>query len=905
MKKNIFGRISMDAQSRMKTNTIASAVALAMLQMAAVAHADSGVGQDTIISNSFSKRAINTTTNARTVDPEGMGTNSPVARTPSGQMYDMPLSPTDEIGKTQAGWDYIGFIEGGLLTTSGDKKAQGFKRYKDPRSGFYLSEFGLSMEKKDAANFFEVTGGAVSHDDQFYTVQFGRYNDWKVRGFYNETQHVFTTSFRSIYDGIGSGDLRLKSGLTPGGTAATATDNANVANVANANANTEIGLLRQKGGVRFDMNLTDAWTVFATYTNEKRTGARPFGSVWGGGGGTAPVETLEPINYNTHDLMAGAQYNDELNSLNLQFSASWFRNNIDTLTFQTPYREVAAVTNGVAIGGFTQGRFDLYPNNDYYNLKGEYARSLPNFYNGRFTATMALATSRQDDKLIPYTTIPGVTIANVTTAPGAGCARIDTRLLNLGLALNPITDLNVAGKLRYYETKNHTDYLACNPNATYTDVDPVTAGAQAGGLSAYGCNGVWGRVLNDGSGAAVVNPLAAAGNVNIRNIPFDYKQWIYGLSGDYRLGKTASLNASYERETYDRDHREREKTWEDKYKVGYVNRAIENATLRMSFEHDRRRGDEYHTHHPYADYYSGYILPMPTAAGSNVQTWVVHMNQALRKYDLADRNQNILNARVNYMVAPELDLGFSGQLKDTRYPDSEMGRTDTQTQHSLNFDANYQPSAERSLYGFYSYQEGKLKQKGNVSGAIAAGAIAPAQAVLGCTIGTVTPLGVITAANAEAICQNSASGTVWLLANGWDATHKDTSNMFGLGWKEQFGDKLLDLNYTYSRSKTDISYTPAGGTTVTAAALAGSGMPSLTSVQHIFEANLLIPINKSTSTRVVLRHEIGKITDWHYTNLQSTPVAGAAGALPTAVILDAGPQDYRATMLGVMFNFKM
>jgi hypothetical protein len=82
-------------------------------------------------------------------------------------------------------------------------------------------------------------------------------------------------------------------------------------------------------------------------------------------------------------------------------------------------------------------------------------------------------------------------------------------------------------------------------------------------------------------------------------------------------------------------------------------------------------------------------------------------------------------------------------------------------------------------------------------------------------------------------------------------------------------------------------------------------MPDLKTTQHIFEANLLVPVNKMTSTRLMLRHEVGKIRDWHYLGFDTTPVSGNPAALPTAVVLDAGPQDFKATTIGVMFNFKM
>lgn len=888
--------------ANLKGQVLATSIALALAQMAAVAHADSGVGQDTTIGNALNLRPLDTTTHGSVPDPDGIGAGyDGVARSPIGQMYERPALPNAPGGKTAGGWEYTGHVEAGLIGTSGDDKAQGFKRYKDVDNGFILNSFGLNMEKKDSANFFELTGGSVGRDDQFYGMQFGRYNDWKVSAFLNETPHVFTTSYRAIHNGIGTGNLTLKPGLTPGGSAASAdgarADNQAVAAVANANAGTELDLVRSKGGARFDKTFSDNWKFFASYTKEKRDGARPFSAVMGTPGGF-PVEIVEPIDYDSHDLVAGLNWFDDLNALNLQVAASWFRNNTSTLTFEWPYAQniTGAAVNGVAATGFTNGRFDLYPNNDYYNIKGEYARQLPNFHKGKFTASVAFASSRQDDDLIPYSIRP-VDIATVAGGIGAenwhttdslsqtsANAKIDTKLINLGLLLNPTSNLNVAGKLRYYETKNSTTFLNCNRNLTYaTDPDANSSAGDAGTLSAYGCSGVWGRVYADGQAAIAHN----AGNAYIRNIPFDYKRFNYGLSGNYRVNRANNLDLSYEREEYQRDNREREKTWEDKIKLLHINRSFENANLRWSFEHDRRRGSEYETHHPYVSFYSGYLISEPTAG--NITSWVVHMNNALRKYELADRDQNVLHARGNFMLRADLDLGVSAQLKDIDYTNSDLGR-DQQNQQTLNFDLTYQPTIERSIYGFYSYQQSKLKQRGNVG---ASGT---------CTIGTAG----VTVDNAEEFCP-SLGGPIWQTANAWAATHRDYTDVIGFGWREIFGDKKFDFNYSFANGRTKIGYDTPGNIGA-AAPYAGDGFETLKTQSHYLDVNLLVPINKNVTSRFLLRHEVGKIKDWHYNGLQNTPVAvnaAAANTLPTAVILDAGPQDYNATLIGVLFNFKL
>ena len=52
------------------------------------------------------------------------------------------------------------------------------------------------------------------------------------------------------------------------------------------------------------------------------------------------------------------------------------------------------------------------------------------------------------------------------------------------------------------------------------------------------------------------------------------------VSADYRINRTNSLEAAFEREDFRRHYRERDETWEDKVRLGYVNRDSATGTLR-------------------------------------------------------------------------------------------------------------------------------------------------------------------------------------------------------------------------------------------------------------------------------------------------------------------------------------
>lgn len=871
------GRMNMNAHLRIKT--IALCVAAALAQISITAHADSGIGVDTTLGNTMNPATVSS---IREKDPDGLG-QAEFSRSPTGFLNAEP-NLLREPARTDSGWLYRGSVEAGAIGVFDDKKNAKFKEYKDLDSGLYLNNFGISAEKPDSATFVEALGGGVANDDQYYGLSFGRYNDWKVKAFYTELPHVFTTTYRNLWNGTGTKNLTLTT-LAPGGTTSAAVTDTNIQNAALATPYSELGIVRKKGGARFDMNLGDQWSVFASYTNEKKEGARPFGLVMGGGGGTGGVEIPESVNNDTHDFFFGARWKDSLSALNLQAQVSLFRNNIDTMTVDNPMFLAAA--NGIAT--HTLARYDMHPDNDYLNLKGEYAQSFPDLMKARFTAVVSASALRQNDKFIPSTTQSGATANAVaggswdtlaSLSKDSADAKIDTRLLDLGLSLSPVDALDVRTKFRHYETKNDTEYFACNP-----------------------LTGQWGRLINDGSGAQVVtnmtgcnlynNPstttVPSAGNINIRNVPYEYKQDILSLSADYRIDRGNSINAAYEREEFRREYRERDKTWEDKVKVGYVNRGFEDGTLRLSLEGDRRRGSKY-VSDPYHEFYSSHLGPLPTAAGANVNTWV-HVLGELRKFDLADRDQYILNARFNYAFAPNLDGGMSLQLRDAKYPNSDYGRNDHQTQNSVNLDLTFRASEDLSVYGFYSYQNGRIDQSNIQPSAV--NCLIPAG-------------GFTTQAQAEAFIEAcGAAGSVrFPLTRGWNLSQKDRNDALGFGLTYNFGKAKLDTNYTYvkGRSKIDYSYDPSAAglaLTPTIVALTGSGFPALIFQQNILEANLLVPLSKNAAVRLIYRYEDGKFEDWHYDGVDVNP----SPAANQQTYLDSGPQDYQVHVVGAMLKY--
>ncbi len=886
--------------------TLTTTIAAAALPLGASPFATTADGVGTSLANKETA-SVNA---SRSADADW-----PVAKhTPTGQMFKLPFAvpKLEDIAKTASGWEYSGQVEAGYIGGDADERNAQYRMYQDFDQGAYLNNFDLAMKKTDGS-FFGLSGGAAGRRDQYYGTTFGRANAWTVKLYFSETPHVFTDSYKTLWSGLGTGNLVLLPGLTPGGTASTTADNAAVAAAAALPANrTTLALTRKRYGARLDLTLSAAWKAYVSYAVEDRQGARPFYAVWGNNGGTAPIEIAEPIDYRTQDISAGVSYVSGLNAFNFRWATSLFDNKIDTLTFQEPYRIAPqGFTTTPAAGAYTQGRLDLTPSNHAHNARAEYTRKLPDFYKGFVTAVVSAGTMRQNDNLIPYTTIPGITSANVTLLPGGDWSTvgslsrptakgvIDTRLVDLTLSLNPTAALNVKAKARFNEMKNNSDpYYAVNPNAVYIDADPATAGNQTRGLAYGGFTGVWGRPLNDATGSGGVLYAGAPtpnGSIEVRNNPYSSKQFRFGPSADYQLSKTSNLTGTLERETIERTHAERDRAWDDRVKLGYVNRALPlNSTLRTSYEYGQRRGSRYVTAY-YEDAMSAAFIPIPTTAGTNVTSWAVRNNGALRNYQLSDRNQHIANVRVDTMLRPNLDAGLSFQLRESRYPDAAFGRA-KDSQDTANLDLSYQPSPKQNIYGFYSYQQARVRQ-------------ASIQQANNLTLGLVTPSGVITPESAYIIGPTPGPGApFYSTGNAWGAKSTDRNHVVGAGYKHEIGKVTLNIDYSYSlgRTRLDYQYGIGGAINAANAAFASYRMPDMAVDVSYLDASLRFPFTNRLSARLVYRNQWETIRDWHYNLLDGSPVvAPNPAAVPTIVALDGGPSNYRVSWYGVMFQIKL
>lgn len=921
---------------RMKLLTLC--VGAALVQMASFpALADSGVGVDTVSGNAMNPGYPGGVVQHDAAVPY-------VKRTPSGQMYNYP----PDRGEPSEDGSLSGSAEVGYIYA--DDKAAYAKRkeYVDQQNnGVYLNNFNLSGETS-GETYFSVNGGGVGQKDQFYDVTVGQYGVWKVKAFYNETPHVFTTTFRPLYIDNGTGTPTLnngQAGLAPATSVCNSADGtpqaANTACTINTYLNTlpltEVALLRKKGGARADITLSDTWKAYGSFTRENRDGARPWGLQ------DSNTEGIEPIHYTTDDFLGGLQYNDGLTAANLSVSASFFRNAIDTLFAKRAATATNDAPTTLALQDFTA--YSLAPDNQAYNAKAEVSRKLPDFFDGRLTASAAFGSSRQNDAirmpLNPAASASMLQAAGQATTSGATGAvvfdkdnwngvngsplsratsglQIDTELLNLALNLKPMQDLNVKGSYRHYATKNKS--------GTYYAYNPLTGQWGSGIEQTTATNFMVGENCNPAPGFTV-SPLCTPGAVtlnfggnprSVASSPRDYKQDNFVLAADYDTGM-GTVEGALEREDFSHTYRERDKTTEDKIKLGYVNTSFDSATFRTSFETDRKRGSFYdylgagRLYTPFVinglTYSRATLLDMianpgaanaaiaggvnPTAA--QLYTYITNGNNndpRMQKTDQADRDQQIINARLNYLATDALDLGAMVQVKKVNYPANSVAGVQKDDQNTYNIEANYQASSDVQFSAYYTRQDGSSRTVENYGFGGLGGVTLLQHLTNQCGLAVAE----VTSANVGCVMSNLRNPDA-------DVTMEtsNTNDVLGLGYQQNFGKFILSVDYVYAESKSAITHV-YGTTALTAANQLVvdqyGAYPDMTTAQNSLAVNLLMPISKKLSARMMLSYEDFKVKDWHYDYIQDANAVGLA-------LNDLGPQNYKVNTVSIFLNYEM
>jgi len=173
------------------------------------------------------------------------------------------------------------------------------------------------------------------------------------------------------------------------------------------------------------------------------------------------------------------------------------------------------------------------------------------------------------------------------------------------------------------------------------------------------------------------------------NFPYSFREREILLQGRYQIGKQRHINLDYEHTMNDRTYQEVESSDEDTLSATYRSSVNEYLQWFLRLETSDREGDEY----------------TPVTEISPPE------NPLLRKYNLADRQRNLVKVFLSSSFSDALQLSAYADYADDDYSDSRIGLQESQ-QSTYSLELQYRVSASLSMNFDYSVTDMDSMQAG-------------------------------------------------------------------------------------------------------------------------------------------------------------------------------------------------
>lgn len=778
-------------------------------------------------------------------DPRGMSLLlDSRRRSPSGLLYPYPPE-THDLSDLGNGWFARGAVETGYTFTSGDDGETRFTKYVDRKDGLLLDGLDLELWRPETGDYGMLRAGSVGRQDQFYDFEASRAGWVRFRGSFSGVPHRYASDATTLWLGGGGDFLTLPSGLTPG-----ASSSADIAAALASHAPGTVEVQRDRTQLQLRVRALPSLSLVAQYGLDDRNGAIPtsagfaypdFSSSVG-----ASLEVPAPVHDQTHSARAALEWSNELAQVSVAYNASLYRNQENSLTLQQPFDYSSA------LAPITEARLALPPDNDWHDLRADFAVNMP--LRSRVTSAVSWSRSTQNQDLLAPT-VEGVTIgttslANWNTAAALSTksahARVDQILANVDLSTNPWRPLRLRAGYRFSNQDTLTNYFAFNPQT-----------------------GQFGYIVEDGGHAAVLGPdylgfyqPAVPGSAwRYRTIPWGESHATYDVGGTYTAPWRSSLDVLLEQENVDRVVSERPETRERRATVSLNSRALSFVTARVSYKYVKRDGGAI-DYGVYAKYTTaslpGFVPLFPDGDGAH------NLNQLVRP-SLADLDGDRINGRLVFALGEYSDLSLAARWRSDDYG-SSYGLTSDRSR-DVEADWTVQPSPQLSANAFVSFERHDRRMQ--------------------------TIRGFAISANGDAGGPNFPLSTEWSVHSRGDA----------VGWGGELSvhpvhwlEFVTRYTFIVTREEEHLAFASTSAlANVDFSQPPPDQLPTLRSRDQGVETSIRIALRKSLGLRVFYRYEHSGVDDFHQTDLPTL--------IGRRVYLGHQDRNYDASFFGVGVQF--
>lgn len=322
---------------------------------------------------------------------------------------------------------------GNVPFVRGDRPGK-FQETRDFPQGPFLRNVHLNFESPNSPFFIDFKGLEVGERDRRITFEAGRVGKFRTRFLWDELPHYFSNG-RSFHINSAPGVLTVDPALrarlqaVPGSnSAASLVGTALPAQVRTEVQNEPVVQLRVNWSrllVTQSYHPVKNLEIYFRAQNITRKGTRPtptgtFANETNGPNGDLVWEALgvelpEPVSNRTTNLTFGFQYSRPKWRVGVQYDLSMFRNALESLTWENPFRVTDALATApsfnVGRNRFVRAQLALAPDNNYQSIRVHASFDLPRDTRIRGAITWGKAT--QDEPFLPYTLNSAMVSANL------------------------------------------------------------------------------------------------------------------------------------------------------------------------------------------------------------------------------------------------------------------------------------------------------------------------------------------------------------------------------------------------------------------------------------------------------------------------------------------------------------
>ncbi|MBI3523131.1 MAG: MtrB/PioB family decaheme-associated outer membrane protein [Betaproteobacteria bacterium] len=590
--------------------------------------------------------------------------------------------------------------------STGSFKFGDYGRGLEKSGGFLIGNIRMNGRSESNANYLEIVGRNLGLDGaRDIRITGGEQGNYGLSIEYDELSKLHSDSFQTPYAGMGSTRLTQPAGwagsidVTPGGVinppvAATIVNTTMMTRLAANMKRFDVETMRKGAGLSLTKLISGGWEVAVNFKREEKDGARLTGAPLqiGGGGSRGTLLVPEPINYTTDLFDALARYSGEKLQMQVAYHASLFSNANKSLVFDNLFYNAASTVGGNQL----TGRLGQMPDNQFHQLKASGGYTLSQ--QTRLTGNLSFGRMTQNEAFLPYISTTGILPAPpVASLDG----KINTTHADIKLHSKLSQTIKLTAGYKYDDRDNRT---AVNRYA-YDPADNTSAASYANAVNSQYVR---------------------------KNSPLSKTQQVIYVDADFHVAKVTTLKLGFD---YDHVKHTNEPTAGDKeatVKVEVKHKFSDIASGGVAYAYSNRNALDYNGSGPLnATYTAGYLSTQCVAPNTFLYNGIVTAcvgvasatskatfpfldTPALRKFFLADRTRDKLNAFANIAPSEKLDLQLGASYYNEKYPDTAAGFGLTRaTGWTANFDANLAATDKISGVFFASVGDYKTDQNGH------------------------------------------------------------------------------------------------------------------------------------------------------------------------------------------------